>query len=102
MIRQVSVTIAPTKLARGARHMRLTTAIDDFITGCRNRGLNASTIVRYKSDLRFLSSLAEVTAKDSVLAFTPELVAEYFGAMSKKGLKNATLHRRRAVLSEFA
>jgi site-specific recombinase XerD len=46
--------------------------------------------------------LASVHEADSVLAFTPDVVRTYFLTLSKKGLSMATLHRRRACLSEFA
>ena len=47
-------------------------------------------------------ALATVDAPDTILAFTPELVRTYFHRLSAKGLTMATLHRRRAALSEFA
>jgi len=81
--------------------MKLSRAKDDFIAECRIR-LAPQTCIGYESDLGLLVSLANVHAADSVLAFTAELVREYFLALSKKGLTMSTLHRRRATLNEFA
>src|SRR5262245_17233655 len=89
------------KLARGVRHMKLSTAVQQFIADCRVT-LSASTVIAYESDLNHLVALATVEAADSVLAFTPDLVRAYFLMLSKKGLKMSTLHRRRSVLGEFA
>lgn len=94
----------PTKapLRQGAAHMRLDTAIEQFLTDCRLRGLAPATLESYRSDLHLLSSLARVSATDNVLAFTRSLVDQYFLALLNKGLAAATLHKRRASVSEFA
>jgi integrase/recombinase XerD len=82
--------------------MKLSSAVEKFITDCRIRGLAQQTITGYASDLHLLVSLASVHEADSVIAFTPDLVRTYFLTLSKKGLSMSTLHRRRASLSEFA
>lgn len=89
-------------LRQGWRHMKLSSAVERFLTDARLRGLASSTLIGYRSDLLLLVSLASVHAADSVLAFTPELVRQYFLQLSAKGLVMGTLHRRRASLSEFA
>jgi site-specific recombinase XerC len=90
-------------LRRGARHMKLSTAVENFLKFCREDKHQAEqTVIGYRSDLSLLVSLATVQAADSVIAFTPDLVRSYFLTLSKKGLKMATLHRRRSCLNEFA
>jgi integrase/recombinase XerD len=91
----------PSGLRKGARHMKLSSAVDRFIESKRYE-LSETTLVRYRSDLKILVALATVEAQDSVFAFTPDLVKVYFARLSAKGLEMATLHRRRAALSEFA
>lgn len=82
--------------------MKLSTAVDQYLTDCKLRGHTAETLQAYKSDLTLLVSLAQVKAADSVLAFTPELAREYFLILSAKGLGMATLHRRKASITGFA
>jgi integrase/recombinase XerD len=81
--------------------MKLSKAVHEFILDCRVR-LAAETVSGYESDLNLLTSLAGVSATDTVLAFTPDLVRQYFHTLSQKGLSMATLHRRRASLNEFS
>lgn len=82
--------------------MKLSTAVRDFILDARLRGLAKTTLQNYESDLTLLVSLAHVKATDAVLAFSPDLVRDFFLALSAKDLKMSTLHRRRASVSEFA
>lgn len=82
--------------------MRLSTAKDEFLSDCRLRGLSNQTIISYRSDLELLVGLAAVHAADNLVCFTPALVRQYFLALMNKGLSAATLHRRRASVSEFA
>src|SRR6266542_2858503 len=82
--------------------MRLSTATERFLDTVRARGLSRATYDAYASDLRLLVSLATVTASDSVLAFDANLVRKYLVTLSEKNLSPATLHRRRASVSEFA
>ena len=86
---------------RGWRHMKLSTAVEQFITDCQIRKLSPQTITGYRSDLGLLVSVAQVDAADSVLAFTPAVVRAYFLRLSSKGLSLGTLLRRRSCLSEF-
>lgn len=88
-------------LRRGWRHMKLSTAVDQFLAEARLR-LAPQTVISYGSDLRLLVSLAEVDAADSVIAFTANLAVTYLTRLSKKGLMMSTLHRRRSALNEFA
>lgn len=81
--------------------MKLSTAVEQFLTDCQIRKLASQTITGYKSDLGLLVSVAQVDAADSVLAFTPALVRAYFLRLSGKGLSLGTLLRRRSCLSEF-
>lgn len=81
---------------------KLSSAVRDFELHMRMEGKARQTIIGYVSDLNLLVSLATVHAGDSVLAFTPELVREYFLRLSARGLTMATLHRRSATLSGFA
>lgn len=89
-------------LARGAHLMKLSTAVHDFVTHLRMEGKARATIAAYESDCNLLVSLATVHGGDTVLAFTPELARDYFLILSRRGLKMATLHRRRASIAEFA
>jgi site-specific recombinase XerD len=101
----MSATLAPAPprgLRKGARHMRLSTAVEDFMADARLRGLSEATRRSYRSDFTLLVGLASVQATDSVLAFTPALVRAYFLALAAKGLSLATLHRRRASISGLA
>lgn len=82
--------------------MRLSTAVHDFVMHMRSEHKSRATIVGYESDCNLLVSLATVHGGDSVLSFTPEVVRQYFLLLSKRNLKMATLHRRRASISEFA
>src|SRR4029450_1346819 len=88
-------------LRRGARHMKLSTAMDKFLTDTRMRGLATATLQAYESDLKLLVSLATVHAADSGLALTPDLGRPHFMTLSKKGLTMSTLSRRRATINEF-
>jgi site-specific recombinase XerD len=90
------------KSRRGANTMRLSTATERFLDTVRARGLSRSTHEAYASDLRLLVALASVQASDSVLAFDADLVRRYLVTLSEKNLSQATLHRRRASISEFA
>ena len=89
-------------LRRGAHMMKLSTAVHDFVLHLRMEGKAKATIVAYESDLHLLTSLATVHGGDSVLAFTTELVRDYFLALSRRDLSPATLHRRSASVSQFA
>lgn len=102
MLATLSPSPRGTTLRKGWRHMKLSTAMEQFIADCQDRKLASATIYRYRSDIRLLVSLAMVEASDSVIAFTPKLARSYFRLMSEKDLTLATLHRRRAALSEFA
>lgn len=82
--------------------MKLSTAREEFLADCRLRGLSPATLDSYRSDLNLLVGLASVHAADNVISFTPGLVRRYFLALANKGLAAATLHRRRASISEFA
>lgn len=82
--------------------MTLSTATSRFLVDARARGLAPQTLAGYASDLRLLCGLAAITARDSVLAFTPELVRAYLAELSAKNLAMATLHRRRSSIGEFA
>lgn len=88
-------------LKQGARHMKLTTAVEQYLEIAKTY-LAPATLVSYKSDLHILTMLATTHARDSVLAFTPDLTRAYFLTLSAKGLGQATLHRRRASVSQFA
>lgn len=81
--------------------MRLSTAVDDFLTECRIT-LAPQTLENYRSDLNLLVSLASVKTGDTVLAFTPALVKTFFVTLSERNLSMSTLHRRRASVSQFA
>lgn len=81
--------------------MKLSTAVHDFVLHLRMEGKACATIDAYESDLNLLCSLAAVHGGDTVLAFTPELVRDYFLTLSRRGLAMATLHRRRASIAEF-
>lgn len=82
--------------------MKLSTAVHDFVLHLRMEGKARATIQAYESDLNLLTSLATVHGGDSVLAFTPALVREYFLMLSRRDLAMSTLHRRRASIAEFA
>lgn len=82
--------------------MKLSTAAHDFEMHKRLEGASPQTLINYRSDLHLLCALAEVGYGDSVLAFTSALVNEFFLKLSRRDLSMATLHRRRATLSEFA
>jgi site-specific recombinase XerD len=96
------VSPARVKSRRGANTMRLSTATERFLDTVRARGLSRATYDAYASDLRLLVALASVEASDSVLAFDANLVRKYLVTLSEKNLSQATLHRRRASISEFA
>ncbi len=76
--------------------------MERFLNTVRARGLSRATYDAYASDLRLLVALASVQASDSVLAFDADLIHHYLLALSEKNLSQATLHRRRASISEFA
>lgn len=82
--------------------MKLSTAVHDFVTYLRLEGKARATIAAYESDCNLLVGLAAVHGGDTVLAFTPALVREYFLTLSRRDLKLSTLHRRRASIAEFA
>lgn len=81
--------------------MKLSTAVDQFLTDGRIN-LRPSTLAAYRSDLNLLVSLASVRFADNVIAFTADLVRDYLRTLAGKGLAAATLHRRRASVSELA
>ena len=102
MIRSAVAVVTPARtLRQGARHLRLSTARDQFLDESRIR-LSKATIESYKGDLDLLVSLARVEAGDSVLMFTRQLVRQYFVKLSERHLTMATLHRRRASVRQFA
>lgn len=82
--------------------MQLSRAIHDFVLHMRMEGKAPGTIDNYESDLMLLLGLAGVHGGNTVLAFTPALVRDYFLTLSRRNLKMSTLHRRRASISEFA
>lgn len=86
---------------QGARHMRLSRAVEDFLNDLQlERSLQ--TYKAYKSDLHLLVSIATVEAGDKVGAFTPEVVRLYFKKRVDQGLATETLLRARSALNEFA
>lgn len=82
--------------------MKLSTAVDQYLTDARIRGLRPATLDAYRKDLRLLVSLATVQFADNTVSFTPELVRDFLSAIAGKGLAAATLHRRQASISGFA
>ncbi len=82
--------------------MRLSTAVNDFLTHLRIERRSPNTLIAFDADLSLLVALARVKHADSVLAFTPELVAEYFFKQSERNVSMATLYRRRTALASFA
>lgn len=82
--------------------MKISTAVEQYLTDARIRGLRPSTLAAYRADLNILVSLASLRFADNVLGFTADLVREYLRTLAAKGLAAATLHRRRASVSEFA
>src|SRR5437867_6480240 len=97
-----SIVAARPKSRRGANTMRLSTAAERFLDTVRARGLARATYDAYASDLRLLVALASVQASDSVLSFDANLIRRYLVTLSEKNLSQATLHRRRASISEFS
>lgn len=81
--------------------MKLSTATENFLTDAKLT-LAPSTRASYKSDLDLLVMLAKIQFADNVIAFTPELARLYLATLADKGLSQATLHRRRASVNEFA
>jgi site-specific recombinase XerD len=82
--------------------MQLSRAIHDFILDLRTEGKAKATITAYESDLMMLLGLAGVHGGNTVLSFTPELVRDYFRALSRRDLEMATLRRRKASISTFS
>jgi hypothetical protein len=87
---------AVTRAGRWPR-MRLTKAVEEFIAELRLTKAPL-TVVGYESDCHRLAAMATY---NSILSFTPELVRTYFLSASQLGLSMATLHRKRAAISEF-
>lgn len=57
--------------------MRLSKAVEEFLTDTRLRGLSPETVRRYGSDLGLLVALAELDGEASVIAFTADLARSY-------------------------
>ena len=91
----------PSRLARGATTMRLTTAVSQFLDATRFR-LADATRIGYGRDLQHFIGWALAKAPDSVLVFTAKLIEDYLVECSKRNLHMATLGRRRSALGEFA
>lgn len=88
-------------LRQGWRHMKLSTAVDDFITSITLEK-QAETIRGYEGDLDRLVAYAKVHAKDSLFAFTPDLIQQHLLHESARGLAMMTLHRYQTSLRAFA
>lgn len=100
-----SSTIGATQqvtLRRGARHMMLSTAVDQYLQAIEPPVLAKATWIAYRSDLRFLVAVAKVEFTDNVVDFTDELVGAYLRHLKKRGLDQSTLHRRSASVSQLA
>lgn len=91
-----------TSLRKGARHMKLSQAIHEYLDDCRLRKLGRGTLISYENSLGFLLKLAMVHGSDQVRAMSPELIRYYFDAASGKGNAVATLLKKRAAIREFA
>lgn len=82
--------------------MMLSTAVQRFLEASEPPVLSQSTHISYRSDLLFLVAVAKVEFTDNVVDFTSDLVTSVFQKWKAKGLSQATLHRRRASLSQLA
>lgn len=83
--------------------MKLSTARDRFVEWARTEKKSASTLANYRSDLNLLVAIATAHAADSVMAFTTDLVKDFFVTVSaRKDLQVSTIIRHRATLNEFA
>lgn len=78
--------------------MRLSQAKEAFLKSLQGNKSKA-TIAAYDSDLtRFIGYVVA----NSVLAFTPDRVQDYFNLLASEGLKRATLHRKMSAIRMFA
>lgn len=89
---------AGSDVPRAARpNTRLTKAVEIWVSELK-LSKAPLTVAGYESDAM---RLAKSATRDTVMAFTPELVRAHFIACSEQGNSMATLHRKRAALSEF-
>jgi site-specific recombinase XerD len=97
-----SAIIAPTgsriRLSRGWR-MRLSRAIQEFLTDLKIAKKSPNTIRARESDLQRLLS---TFATDAIGALTPEAIRRAFQLWSESSLGQATLHRRHTSVRTFA
>src|SRR5262249_55529616 len=88
---------------RGARHMRLTKAISDYLDDLRRSRHSPATLRTYENSLGFLGRLAALRKQDEVGRFTADLVNAYFdGAGEERRNATATLAKKASALRGFA
>ena len=96
-------TLPPTKrltLRPGAIHMRLSQAVEAFITA-RTPYLSASTLRSYESALNLLVAQAHIDDRNILSAFTPPLVRAFIERQAAKGMAQTTMHLRYTAIKEF-
>ena len=88
-------------LRQGARHMKLSTAVADFITSIR-LDKQPETTRGYQGDLDLFVAYAKTSGQDSLFAFTADLIQQHLLRQSARGLAMITLHRYQTSLRAFA
>ena len=98
--------IAPTKgssCRRGARHMRLSQAIGEFLADLEKVEQRAAgTVKAYAGDLKAFEAVVIAESANKIVAFTRDTVRLFFHKQADKGMAIETLLRRRSALNEFA